>query len=712
MARNTSIWVPILGSFFLSACQSPTLKPVSDPVPVLMTEPVLMSPSQEGRYSTSSDKESESITPTLPQLYKGNDQVVRAPSSSEPVRFFGEDVSLSFEEAPITQVVHIILGEILKLDYVIEHPLSGNITIRTRSPIPQDQLLSTLESLLQANGAVMIRDNNGRYFVGAGASMSSLMPGIASANERNAGYSNVVIPLRFIGAQEMADILGPVASDSAFVRVDPRRNLLILAGTRQQLDGWLEIISTFDIDLLKGMSVGVFPLQYAPVQEAFTMLQALMGEEVLGDGNISSLVRVIPVERLNSLLVVTPRSHYLEQVKVWMERLDQPPDHLFEQQLFVYPVQNGSAGYLASLMSKLFSPSPGSAEMTDAGVAPNLTASRISSGATPPSSNPISSGSTTGSSSASAQTALPASTGPTSTNYDLAQNVRIVADEQSNALLIYANRREFRKIEAALKKLDIAPSQVLIEASIIEVSLNDELRYGLEWFLQESLGSGWRGNALLNLSDDPIGPRVPGFSFTVTNPAGAIRAVINALAEKSLVNVISTPSVLVLDNHTATIQVGNQQPIRSAQTVTDGGTITSSIQYKDTGVMLSVTPSVNAGGMVNMEIKQSVTDVGQQDSATGQRSFLERNINSRVAIRSGETVVLGGLIRDNTSRTRSGLPILHDIPVMGNLFGATGNTTNRTELLVMITPRVLSNEQDLRDVSREMRSRMSGLVFE
>jgi general secretion pathway protein D len=293
----------------------------------------------------------------------------------------------------------------------------------------------------------------------------------------------------------------------------------------------------------------------------------------------------------------------------------------------------------------------------------------------------------------------------------LGDNVRIVADEYNNALLVFAPSAEFTKIEDALKKLDVIANQVLIEASILEVTLSDDLEFGLEWFIENSLTGNRQGSALLNVTGGALGPRVPGFSYSVANDSGVLRGVLNALAERSLVNVISTPSVMVLDNHTAAIHVGDQQPIRSAQTVTDGGNTTVSIEFRDTGVKLQVTPSVNAGGLVTMDVQQSVTDVGPVDPATSQRSFLERNVSSRVAVRSGESVVLGGLIRDNKSNGSLGLPVLSSLPVVGGLFGRSSTNSSRTELLVMITPKVLRNEQELRDVTLEMRRRMKGLKY-
>ena len=637
-------------------------------------------------------------------IYRGNDRMANPPAAREPITLHGDAVSLNFEQAPITEVVHAVLGDILELDYVIEHPLDGDITLRTRSPVPRDQLLPILESLLQGNGAVMIRDRNDRYFVGAAGSLSGLLPGVSAPGSTAAGFSNVVVPLQYIGAREMADILAPIASDSAFVRIDSTRNLLVLAGTRNQIDGWMDMIATFDIDLLQGMSVGVFPLQYASVSEVDDAIQVLLGSASAPSGQegaasaiaaatLSSVVRIIPIERLNSILVVSPRAHYLDQVRLWIDRLDQAPDHNFENQLFVYPVQNGSAVHLARLLSDVFGAGAGAAPARrDSGVSPGMTPTSVSDSDT--------------TTTPTARSTPSSDEG--SANFQLGDGMKVVADEQSNALLIYARRSDYQKIESAMKKLDIAPTQVLIEANIIEVSLRDKLEYGLQWHLQNSLGGGRRGSSLLNTTDGPLAAG-QGFSFTVTNAVGDIRAVLNALAEESLVNVISSPSVLVLDNHTATIQVGDQQPIRTAQSITDGGTVTSTIQYRDTGINLAVTPSVNAGGMVNMDIKQSFTEVGTQDPITGQVGFKERNIESRVAIRSGETVVLGGLIRDNSVNGRIGVPVLHELPVVGNLFGSTANLREKTELLVIITPRVLVNEQDLRDVSREIRSRMRNM---
>ena len=227
-----------------------------------------------------------------------------------------------------------------------------------------------------------------------------------------------------------------------------------------------------------------------------------------------------------------------------------------------------------------------------------------------------------------------------------------------------------------------------------------------EWAFDNNLGGGDTGSVWLDLGGG-LGPQAVFVHYH--QQRGGRESRVKYTCRKSLINVISTPSVLVLDNHTASIHVGDQQPIQSSSTVTNGGNVQNSITYKDTGVKLDVTPSVNDGGLVTLDISQSVTDVGPVDAATRQRSFLERNVSSRVAIRDNESVVLGGLIRDNETEGRSGVPLLMDIPVLGSLFSTTTQSSTRTELLIFITPRVMESQQDLRELNREMRDRMKGL---
>lgn len=701
-----------------------------------------------------------------PSLLRGNDRIVNLPARppSKGVEKTRNGIALHFEQASVTDVAHAVLGDLLNVSYAIHQPITGSITVHTHGVLPRDQILSLFESVLTANGLTMTVDAKGVYQIGTSDVMRNLVAGVSGPSGLQEGYSNVIVPLKHVGAAEMADILRPLAPADAIVRVDTLRNLLLLRGSRGQVEGWLEIVDTFDVDLLSGMSVGVFPLEYASVKDVSEALTALLSSSSLettqnaqgaaggmarsADGRRASrsssapnaptgtaangasesllspavafgplygLLKVFPIERLNSLLVVTPRAEYLDKVKTWIAKIDRPGKLEAGPQLYVYPVQNGTATHLAQLLNGVFGSTGGdtsSRSIADAGIAPGLRQGGVASLNSTYTSGSTKGGSPGGSlSSLSAQATGANAQQPALTQVTLKSDVRVVADEFNNALLIYAPRREYRNIEAALRRLDQAPSQVLIEASIVEVTLKDQLKYGLQWYFTNNIrGQGWSAAGTLgNGTDGSIVTANPGFNYQITNAAGAVMAVLNALASKSLVNVISSPSVLVQDNHTATIKVGEQQPIQTSTSITTVAT-TSSYEYKDTGVILQVTPSVNAGKMVTMDINQTLTDLGTYDSkATGQYSFLERQVSSRVSVRSGETLVLGGLIKDNSSRGKDGIPYLKDIPVLGNLFGTTSIDKQKTELVVMITPKVVESDAELRATSSEYKERMKTL---
>jgi general secretion pathway protein D len=680
-----------------------------------------------------------------PQYFIGTGQILAAPNNAGAIQ--GAPAGLKFEDAPLADVVGVILREIAKVDYVIHPPINGNVTLSTQGNVSADHAMQLLEAALHANGVAMARDTRGVFHIGRPDAVRSVVPGLrqASSEPLPPGMGAVVIRLMNTGAAEMATILRAMAPAEALVRVDTLRNLIVMSGTRPQIEGWLDIIRTFDVDLLKGMSVGVFPLKHVSTQDVEKAIRMISGGNVTspartavsnapgapaapgipGGNNASNTpsalpaevgllgaLRILPIANINSLLIVTPRASYLEEARRWIEKLDQPGSGMGDLQLFVYPVQNGNAKHLANVLNGLFGngTSAPAANTAPRAVAPGL---QNTSGGVGFGGSAGGFGTSQGGFGGAGQNnnANAGNQAPGVSTVTLNSGVRVMADEVNNAVLIYGSRGEYDKIQNALKRLDIPPTQVLIEASIIEVTLNDELKYGLQWVFDDKTRGGLSGSgAISTVGGGVLGGAAAGFSYTLRNPLGNVRGVINALADKSLVNVISSPSLMVMDNHTASIAVGTQQPIRSSETFVSGSNnVTTAIQYKDTGVTLSVTPSVNAGNMVTMQINQAVTDVGAEDATTGQRSFLQRQFNSKVAVRSGETLVLGGLIRDNSTSGKAGIPLLQDIPVLGKLFGANSKNVARTELLVVITPRVVRNDVDLIAIGQEMRDRMKGL---
>lgn len=721
---------------------------------------------EQAPSTTPVDTAQQTDAQTEPRILRGDDRVIAA---SQPApKLTGKPIGFNFEEAPIADVVRTILGDLLKVDYVLHPPINGVVTLATRAPVTPDKAVFMLETALSANGLALVRDVRGIYHVGSLDALKSISPGVrqAGAAPLPPGAGPIIVSLKYIGAGEMATILRPLLPAESLIRVDTVRNLLILAGSRSQAEGWLQFIDTFDVDLLKGMSVAVFPLKYASVAEIESALRTLSGmttapasggqpaaapaqargasaatptpagaTAALNDNNpLFGALRILPIERINSILVVTPRAAYLDEVRRWIERFDRPSDSGTEPRLYIYSVQNGNAHHLASVLQGIFGGLQQPAPVANSGVAPGLMTATGSTGGYPiggtgmglingvrsqgasgfgaPTSGFGGAGGLGGGAPASLTRQQPGTVGGQTPVSATIGNVRVMSDDLNNSILIWGTRAEFEKIEATLKRLDLPPTQVLIEASIVEVTLNKDLQYGLQWAFSDSHGRFSGNGALSNNRSVAGGFGLPisGFTYTLKNPATSVRAVLSALSANTAVRVIASPSLMVLDNHTAAIGVGTQTPIQSGTTSNLEGTVTTTnIQYKDTGVNLLVTPSVNAGNLVTMQVEQSVTDVGAADDITKQRTFLQRQLSSKVAVRSGESIVMGGLIQERGNTGKSGVPILHELPVIGSLFGTTVEENARTELLVVITPRVVRTDIDIKQISDELRDSMKGL---
>lgn len=746
-------------------------------MPVLQAPGILIN----GKQASGVDDEQS----TEPRIMRGTDKVLNI-DKSEPIPK-GAPVTFRFEEAPVAEVVRTILGDMLKLDFVMHPPLQGTVTLTTRNAIDPDTAVFLLEAALQANGLAMVRDARGVYQVGKPEVLRSLVGAVRVAGAPGSmapGYGVIVIPLQYIGANEMANILKPIAPPEAVVKVDAVRNVIIMQGNRTQSEGWMEMVKTFDVDLLKGMSVGIYPLKHASIEEVSAALQMVnSGGQAAGAGQqsinvsggaagnsasviagrrpgqaasptgaaganntqlsgnaaaaaalLSSLgesnplygaLRVLPIPRLNALMVITPRAAYLDEAEKWIRRLDVPGYGGSEPELYVYRVQNGNAKYLAQVLNGIFGgQQAGATGNMTSGVAPGL---NNNVNRTPGSFNNLGTSSGMGVNSGNRfglnQNAQQQANAPTITATAIG-DIRVVADEFNNTILVWSTGSQYRKIEASLKRLDVAPIQVLIEASIIEVALNDNLQYGVEWLFknnglrangQDYTGIGNFGslsNANAGANNGSIWGDSGSQFFTYSLfRGGNIAARLSAIAGDGQVKMLSSPSVMVMDNHPATISVGEQIPVRTTDYLSNTGSnyITQNYQLKDTGVILNVTPSVNSGNMVSLLIDQSVIDNAGKDTVSGQTKFSNRQLTSKLAVRSGESIVMGGLIKDRTENTDSGIPLLKDIPIIGKAFSNTSKSKARTELLLVMTPRVVRTDVDVREVSEELRDRLRGL---
>ena len=641
----------------------------------------------------------DSQTPSQPDpqfVELGTGKFAEVKKQSESVRATNEPVTLNFNNTSIADAVKVVLGDLLGKNYVIDPQVQGTVTLNTAEPIIRENLLPTLELLLRMNdAAVVLQQGIYRVIPRGHVDQELRIPQIGDSSvPLPAGNTIRIVPIRHIAAGEMAGILEPFAPAGNIVRVDTARNWLLLMGDTMELDSLVETVRIFDVDWLKGLSFGLFTPDFVRADILAGELSSIFGKD--SESPIAGLVRIQVIKRMNALLVVSPRPEYLEKVEKWIDRLD-VDQGTEEQGLFVYHVQHGKASDLANVLAQVFDGPESGVGVGVAELAPGLEPVELSSEADdPPRLLPLES------------VENPSISG---TGISIGKNssLRVIPDSINNVLLIRATSQQYRQVMEALRKIDIAPLQVLIEATIAEVSLSGEFSLGLEWFLKTGLSGDRTGDAQLDLGASGLGAAT-GFSYVIRS-SGDIRFVLNALASDSRLNIISSPSLMVLNHQEASIQVGDQVPITTQQqqaTATDSNII-NNIEFRDTGILLNVRPRVNANGLVVMEIEQEVSDVAPNSGNSLTPTIQQRKINSTVAVQSGETVVLGGLIRENKTESESGVPGLSKVPVLGFLFGATNDTSRRTELVILITPRAVRDPSVSRAITEEFRERMESL---
>ncbi len=654
-------------------------------------------------------------------------------------------VTFNFENQPIQAVVKAILGDMLQDNYTIAPNVGGNVTYSTSKPIRREDALPVLEMLLSWTGNALVREGS-RYTVlqSKDAIPGKLTPHLGASAQP--GYALRIFPLRYMSASETAKLLKPYAKPDAFVNIDPNRSLLVLAGTPSELDNYARTIDTFDVDWMKGMSIGVFTMQHVEVTKLLPDLLKIFGTE--GESPLAGMFRFMPIEQTNAIVVITPQPEYLRQAEEWLYRLDRGGAENAVQ-LYVYNVKNLKSPDLADYLSQIFLGTSGTSHRssTSGSVGPGLRSTSL--GGSGGGIGGGVGGSLGGSNSMNYQSSLrpqsnlekstpatgtttgaPGTTGAGKKESD----IRISAIEENNQILVMAQPFEWEQIQAAVRRLDVQPLQVQIEARVLEVSLTGALQYGVQW---------WLGNLkTANGSYDPTNGRNPypnphdrlgetfgsaGPSSTGTNPATAFWSYINskfqvqisALETSGIAKNLSAPSLVVNNNQEASITVGTQIPINQISYTgltgvgTTGSATTaaglSSVQYLSTGVTLNVKPRVNPGGLVYLDISQEVSTPGPIP-ASGNPQIAQRTLQTEVAVQSGQTLLLGGMIQDLTSNGNQSVPLVNKVPVLRDLFGSTDNTKNRTELIVLITPRVISNSDEAQQMTIEYSRQFESLA--
>lgn len=629
---------------------------------------------------------------------------IRAPRPEQAAATSAEgDITLNFQGTDINEFVKVILSDLLQRSFVIDPEVRGSVTMATAQPLRRADLFPLLEEILAINKAAIIEaDGIYRILPRPKAARGNLSP-LTADIELDGGYSVRVVPLQYIAAPELGKILEPFVAEGGELRIDKSRNMVIIGGTPRELARLQDTIDIFDVDWLRGMSVGLYPLDHVGPATLKRELDEILGGMEGGgpDELLGGLVRTVALERLNSILLISATPAALGRTETWLYRLDRPGERA-GQNLYVYEVQNAKAVEIAKILSEVFS-GKGQTEAAPPSLAPGTTPVEITAAAE---------------TAAEEDAPLPVEAGaPGAGGRELAVpaagSVEIIADDTRNALVILATARDYRMIAAAIRKLDVVPLQVLIEASILEVTLAGDLDYGIEWFFSNQIGRSRGGRGALDLGGAGVSALAPGFAYTIVNSAANVKVALNALESESEVNVLSAPSLMVLDNQTARINVGDEIPVPSRQStsnITPGAPTVNEIKFRNTGITLEVTPRVNNSGLVTMEIRQEVSNAIRTTSSTiNAPTIQKRQIKSTVAINSGQTIVLGGLIRNSETENASGVPVLQQIPALGKLFGNTSAKNRRTELVVLLTPRVVRNQDDAQKITDEFRKKLYSL---
>ncbi len=633
----------------------------------------------------------------------------------------GRPVSFSFENGDVREIVRNILGDLLNENYIIDPAVTGTITMRTTKPIPDTAALALLESVLRGVGASLVRD--GSYWrvqkdvTGlAPPAMATRGGGAAGSSVDVRGTNVVIVPIKQIGAKEMVRLLKSFNKNvEQFVQVDELRNMLFITASQPETQRILELVDMFDVDLLAGMSFLLYRIQNGDTKTIMTDLNAILSGGAAGQQAINpfaGLLRVIPLERMNALLIISPEQKVIQEARQWIERLDEGGAEMGTgQRLYVYNLRYTQAEKIQPVLQSALS---GRSGVPNATVAPGQTASTLNAPVNPiPGQSLVLPGNAIGNQQA-AQTpqrtaAAQAAANTAQTGSPLARNASIVADKDRNALLIVASAAEYAAIEAVIRRLDVAPKQVAIEVQIAEILLTGSFEFGLQSYFQ-----GMVTDPVNRLtSADGLGQLVAGASgsaFTYTwRKSDTIKAVLNADETRSKLRTIAQPTLITMENLKATFTAGTQISVRTQQTTGNGTTLgTDSFQYINTGINIGFTPRVTGRNIV-LEIQQEISDVGKAEAGNPNPPIIRRTASTNVMVPSGDTMLMGGLFQEAARSSTKGLPFVSSIPVVGGLFGSQSWQDNRTELVMLVTPRVLENEEEAREAVDDLRKRLQSI---
>jgi general secretion pathway protein D len=633
-----------------------------------------------------------------------------------------QKIALDFDDADIFEVINA-LSDILNINYIIDPAVRGKVNIHTTGEIDKSQLLPILDTIFKINNIAAVKTGDLYKIIPIKDAKSAVSDvSIGTDLEAVPATDRVIIqivPLRYIPSAEAVKVLKPFISPGGDIQEYSKGNILIIVDTSANVQKLLSFIDVLDVDTFEQTQVRFFKAKNADVKDLAKELESLftsLGFAKATDKGIG--ISFIPIERASCVLAVSSVPGIFEKVEHWVSVLD-TVDTGAEAQVFVYFLENAKAEELAGVLGSLYGEGkadsrtgrqPQTQERQRRGESMSSMSSRDRSRSSR-SREPLSRRKEAGTAGSAGFAGM------------LQGELTIVTDETTNSLIIRALPIDYVVIKETIQKLDIVPKQVLIEVLIAEVRMSGDTQFGVEWALRDpnaSLG-GYKGQSrtemdfgLGGVGTDLSTGLGQGFSYRFSS--NQLQAFLVAQASQNKLNILASPQIMVADNKEARIEVGEEVPIVTSEYVplatgTTQGTLDStsrSIEYRNTGVILEVTPRINDKGLVALDISQEVSKaqpltVGGLQSPT----ITNRKAETSLVVQNATTVVIGGLIGAESGKTVSGVPFLSSIPILGYFFSSTGQTKAKSELIILITPHVVTNINEAAVISMEFKEKVS-----
>ncbi len=599
----------------------------------------------------------------------------------EPVSVVGDDVvELNYEEADL-RIVLEELAEALDISLVIDPTINRTVSLRTAEerPLAREDIWPLMRLLTRDAGVVINRVGNVYNVRQVSAPAPTEFTTPDGLGDNGAARIMQVTPLVYVSAEAAVEVIRPLLQNEADVRQFTVNNTLAISAGPEELQRINQLLLLVDADPFLNQGIRIYPLENANAIEVAEELAEIL---LLIEGENPSY-QVRGIGRINALLVTAPATRGFDEVSRWVAILDAESQQQVEQ-LFMYRVKNLPALELAETLSQVFEEDeepllPGlQAEDDLANIEEQVNLDLVDN-----------SEDQNGEGDAGVA-AAPAAESGSSAGISANLQVRIVADEATNSLLIRASARDYRQLLTTISQLDVAPLQVMVNAVIAQVTLNDETRFGVDW---SRVAENAELMPLENTAETGFVPTLNGLMFTRSFLDGAARveATLEAIAQNNEVRLLARPSLLVTNNQEGEIQIGAEVPIEAGQSITTGGLATTNIQYRPTGIELYITPQINEDGVVTLTIRQVLSSVDNAASGVNNNPvFNNQEISTTVVVNNGENIVLGGLIQSDNENLNRGVPLLNQVPVLGNLFSYQQLRVERRELFIVLRPEIIN----------------------